>query len=83
VGKPGKNQPKDRMICFCYSVSESTIIKAIEDGAETLMDIRRNTYANTGCAGCANEVKKILNKHVPRVQAAKAKPQEPPKEENG
>jgi NAD(P)H-nitrite reductase large subunit len=60
------------MICFCYSVPESVIVKAIEDGAETLMDIRRLTYANTGCAGCMNEVKKILDKHVPRVRAKKA-----------
>jgi NAD(P)H-nitrite reductase large subunit len=79
MAKPQKNL-KDRMICFCYSVEESVIVRAIEEGAETLMDIRRMTYASTGCAGCTNEVKKILNKHVPRVQALKAKQtQEPPK----
>ncbi len=60
------------MVCFCYSVPEPVIIKAIEDGAETLMDIRRYTYASTGCAGCTAEVKKLLDKHVPRVRAAKS-----------
>ncbi len=86
MGKAQKNQVKDRIVCFCYSVPEGVIIQAIENGAQTLMDIRRDTYASTGCAGCTNEVKKILNKHVPRVQAARAKAGssgEPPKEGNG
>ncbi len=82
VGGRQEKKTQDRMICFCYSVAESEIVKAIEAGAETLMDIRRMTYANTGCAGCANEVKKLLNKHVPRVRALKEQEAQttPPKE---
>lgn len=68
---------KERMVCFCYSVPEAVIVQAIEDGAETLMDIRRDTYASTGCAGCTAEVKKLIDKHVPRVRAAKMKKTEP------
>lgn len=64
-----KKKEQDRMVCFCYSVSESVIIKAIQDGATSLMDIRRVTYANTGCGGCGEEVKKLLRKH-----SAKAPP---------
>lgn len=63
--RPAK--PKDRIVCFCYSVPESTIVAAIAEGCTSLMDIRRQTYASTGCAGCSEEIKKLLRKHVGRV----------------
>lgn len=59
-----KDKVSDRIICFCYSVSESEIRKAIEEGATSLMEIRRRTYANTGCGGCGEEVKKLLRKYA-------------------
>lgn len=59
-----KNQNKEKTICFCYNVTESVIVKAIEEGCTSLMDIRRETNASTGCAGCSEEVKKLLRKHV-------------------
>lgn len=64
MNRKNKNSPKDRMICFCYSVPESVIVGAIRDGCTSLMDIRRETYASTGCAGCSEEVKKLLRKHA-------------------
>lgn len=63
------------MICFCYSVSESTIVEAIRGGCTSLMDIRLQTYASTGCAGCSEEVKKLLKKHAAAPGAAE--PQDP------
>jgi len=62
-----KKEQKDRIICFCYSVPESVIIEAIHNGCSSLMDIRRETYASTGCAGCSEEVKKILKKQTANV----------------
>jgi NAD(P)H-nitrite reductase large subunit len=59
-----KAAPLDRTICFCYSITESQIVAAIQNGAESLMEIRRVTYANTGCGGCGEEVKKLLRKHA-------------------
>ena len=59
-----KNQPKEKTICFCYNVSEQTIIAAIQGGCTSLMDVRRETEASTGCAGCSEEIKKLLRKHV-------------------
>lgn len=38
----------DKIICYCMNVNESTIIKAIKDGAATLNDIQRATTACTG-----------------------------------
>jgi NAD(P)H-nitrite reductase large subunit len=57
-----KKGPKDRVVCFCYNVHEQTIIEAIRQGCTSVQDIRRTTYASTGCAGCSEEVKKLLRK---------------------
>lgn len=55
---------KERVVCFCYNVPESVIVEAIQKGCTSLMDIRRETYASTGCAGCSEEVKKLLRKYA-------------------
>ena len=59
---------KERIVCFCYNVPESVIVEAIRGGCQSLMDIRRETYASTGCAGCSEEVKKLLRKHANLAQ---------------
>lgn len=51
-------------MCFCYSVPEAVIVQAIQSGFTSLMDIRRETYASSGCAGCTEEVKKLLKKYA-------------------
>ncbi len=56
--------PKDRIICFCYNISEQTILEAIRSGSDSLMAIRRDTYASSGCAGCSEEVKKLIRKYA-------------------
>lgn len=61
---------KQKMVCFCYSISEQEIVDAIySKNASSLMDIRRLTYANTGCGGCREDVKRLLNKHVKKRDA--------------
>ncbi len=59
-----KPKIKEKIVCFCYNVSEATVIEAIQNGCKSLMDIRRETYASTGCAGCSEEVKKLIRKHA-------------------
>lgn len=59
-----KGPSRERIVCFCYNVPESVIIEAIRNGCTSLMDIRRETYASTGCAGCSEEVKKLLRKYA-------------------
>lgn len=71
-------KPKDRVVCFCYSVPESTIIQAIQNGCSSLMDIRRETYASTGCAGCSEEVKKLLKKHAQKQDGGTQGGETPP-----
>jgi NAD(P)H-nitrite reductase large subunit len=55
------DNPDDK-ICFCYNISRSTIEKAIREGAKTIEEIRKQTQANTGCGGCEQEVRQILEK---------------------
>ncbi|NUM88406.1 MAG: (2Fe-2S)-binding protein [Bdellovibrionales bacterium] len=65
MGRKGQRDGReDRIVCFCYSVTESVIVDAIARGCRTLMDIRRETYASSGCAGCSEEVRKLLRKHA-------------------
>ncbi|MGZ3695920.1 MAG: (2Fe-2S)-binding protein [Bdellovibrionota bacterium] len=78
--KAGKG-PKDRIVCFCYNVPESVIVEAIRNGCSSLMDIRRETYASTGCAGCSEEVKKLLRKTPQALPPSET--EEPGKTSNG
>jgi NAD(P)H-nitrite reductase large subunit len=64
MGQNRKGAPRERVVCFCYNVTESVIVEAIRGGCASLMDVRRETYASTGCAGCSEEVKKLLRKHA-------------------
>lgn len=72
----GKKKKKERpkMVCFCYGIPEDNVVKAIlQEGATTLMDVRRLTNANTGCGGCGEDVKRLLRKYVPKAQELKEK----------
>ena len=80
MSRKPKNSSKEKVICFCYNVSEQTIIEAIRKGASSLTDVRLETYASTGCAGCAEEVKKLLRKYA---VANSQEPQDPGKVSNG
>ena len=73
MNKQNKNS-HEKLVCFCYSVSKQTIIDAIEnDGANSIMDIRVMTYANTGCRGCIEDIRRLLKKHVKIREDKKAK----------
>lgn len=55
----------DKVICNCFGVTESEIIKAIkEKGAKTLDDIREINYAGGGCARCVPNIKILLDKYA-------------------
>jgi bacterioferritin-associated ferredoxin len=57
VGK--KNQ---QIICFCNNISKEVIVKAIQDGAQTLNEIYDATTAGVGpCGGsCRRKIAPIL-----------------------
>jgi NAD(P)H-nitrite reductase large subunit len=77
-----KKGPKERIVCFCYNVPETVIVEAIRNGCSSLMDVRRETYASTGCAGCSEEIKKLLRKHS-GTPPTNNEPSDPGKVSNG
>ncbi len=80
MSRKPKTGPREKVICFCYNVTEQTIMEAIRQGCSSLMDIRRETYASTGCAGCSEEVKKLLRKYSSLPESNEG---EDPKVSNG
>jgi NAD(P)H-nitrite reductase large subunit len=49
------------VVCRCRCVNYKTIKKAIDKGAKTLEDVRRQTRANTGCGqSCTNKIQEML-----------------------
>jgi NAD(P)H-nitrite reductase large subunit len=84
--QPKKGAARERVVCFCYNVNESTIIEAIRGGCTSVQDVRRTTYASTGCAGCSEEVKKLLRKYAAPeddAPAAEGTDEDPEKDSNG
>lgn len=66
----------DKIICNCYSVTESQIKEAIEHGAKTLQDVMDATYAGSACGRCKGAVQNIINSVLgtPRKENRKLTP---------
>ena len=51
------------IICHCFEVSREEIEKAIrEKGLKTIEEVGENTNAGTGCGGCQEQIREILDK---------------------
>ena len=62
-----------KTICYCKEVNKKTIKQAIDDGACTVKDIKKDTKAGTGSKckdkhpkgrSCGKDIKKILEKRM-------------------
>lgn len=51
---------ENKTVCYCRKVDSNTIIKAIEDGAKTVEDIKAATGAATACGRCKGTIEQIL-----------------------
>lgn len=49
-----------KTICYCLNVNEEEIKQAIEDGANSVDDIKEATGAGTACGACIKRIEKIL-----------------------
>lgn len=49
-----------KTICYCLNVNEDEIKQAIEDGANSVDDIKEATGAGTACGACIKRIEKIL-----------------------
>lgn len=48
------------IICICNNVTENDIEQAIDNGAMSMAQISRKTELGTGCGGCLQNAKAIL-----------------------
>lgn len=56
----GEIKMENKTVCYCRKVDSNTIIKAIEDGAKTVEDIKAATGAATACGRCKGTIEQIL-----------------------
>jgi len=49
-----------RNLCVCNEVLKIDIINAIVDGATTVAEVRRQTYATMGSGCCEQQVKRLI-----------------------
>lgn len=59
----------ERTVCRCAGVSGTAIAAAASDGCGTVAQVSAATRAGTGCGGCHDDIKAIIEKHY-RVAVA-------------
>ena len=50
----------DRNLCTCNEVPKKDIINAIVNGATTVEDVKKQTYAMMGIGCCTQQVEKLI-----------------------
>ena len=56
-----RTKSADTLICHCYQVTASSIIRAIDEGnAETIEEVTRLTSAGNGCGSCQCRIQRLL-----------------------
>lgn len=50
-------------ICICHGISDSTIRRAMDDGARHYRDIAANLGAGDCCGQCVRDVKDIIREY--------------------
>ncbi|WP_285248227.1 FAD-dependent oxidoreductase [Pseudarthrobacter sp. efr-133-R2A-89] len=59
---PGAADPAGT-VCRCAGVSGAAIQGAVEGGCSTVADVSKATRAGTGCGGCHEDIKGLIEKH--------------------
>ncbi|BCT75496.1 FAD/NAD(P)-binding oxidoreductase [Sinomonas cyclohexanicum] len=50
-------------LCRCAGVSRGTVEEAVVGGCSTLEDVSAQTRAGTGCGGCRDQVRELIERH--------------------
>ncbi len=58
---PQLTLPDTATICSCHNVTKGDIVAAVKAGNHTLADVKSCTKAGTGCGGCSNLVKQVVD----------------------
>lgn len=54
----------EETVCFCANVTVQDIKDAVDAGADTFEKVQEVTLAGTGCGGCVDEVKALVEEFV-------------------
>jgi bacterioferritin-associated ferredoxin len=46
--------------CICHAVTETEIIEAVDNGADTVEAVAEATGASTGCGSCHDRVEDLI-----------------------
>ena len=58
---PQLTLPDSATICSCHNVTKGDIVAAVKAGNHTLAEVKSCTKAGTGCGGCSNLVKQVVD----------------------
>ncbi len=53
-------QDLDKNLCVCNEVNKMDIINAIVNGATTVTDIKKKTYATMGTGCCTQQIERLI-----------------------
>ncbi|UTA46882.1 nitrite reductase large subunit NirB [Simiduia sp. 21SJ11W-1] len=59
--------PDTAQICSCFDVTKGAICCAVQEGAQTMGDIKATTLASTGCGGCSALVKQVMDAELTKL----------------
>ncbi len=51
----------DKNLCVCNEVIKIDVINAIINGATTVEDIKKQTYATTGSGCCTQQIERLID----------------------
>jgi assimilatory nitrate reductase electron transfer subunit len=69
LGGPAGGSDPESTVCRCAGVSGAKIRDAVTGGCSTVAEVSSSTRAGTGCGGCHEDIKGLIEKHF---QAAAA-----------
>lgn len=56
--------PATATLCSCHNVTKGDVIQAIDNGSDSLADIKSCTKASTGCGGCSSLLKSVVDSEL-------------------
>ncbi|MGW9413305.1 FAD-dependent oxidoreductase [Arthrobacter cupressi] len=66
----GANNDPARTVCRCAGVSGAAIEESVASGCSSVPEVSKATRAGTGCGGCHEDIKGIIEKHFQGAVAA-------------
>ena len=57
---PVLNNDLDRNLCVCNEVLKRDIIKSIANGATTVAEVKKQTYASMGSGCCTQQIERLI-----------------------